>query len=96
LIRDFFFAYIWKQIPLVRDLLGSDISFGFPSSVSYKNELTATHTITAIKAFVTSSASHGNMTTGVTGRSITLHASRSCVHCIKVYRLLLSFYTLSG
>ncbi len=44
-----------------------------PGKPSNPGRLAATHTIAAIQALVTRPAADGNVPTGVTGRSITLH-----------------------
>ena len=45
--------------------------------------LTTPHTITAIQTFVAGSAPHGNMSAGITGRCIALHAFSSGIHSIQ-------------
>jgi hypothetical protein len=37
------------------------------------NELTTTHTVSAVQTFITGSAADGDMSTGVAGRGIALH-----------------------
>lgn len=41
--------------------------------------LAATHAVTAIEAFIAGSAADGNMSAGITGRGIALHALRGCI-----------------
>ena len=43
------------------------------------NQLTTAHTITAIKAFIAGSAADGNMSAGITGGRIALHALSCCI-----------------
>ena len=43
--------------------------------------LATSHTVATIKAFVTGATSDGNVTTGVTGGCITLHAFRCSINC---------------
>ena len=43
----------------------------------------APHTIAAIQAFIAGAAADGDMTTGITGRGIALHASGGCVDGIQ-------------
>ena len=45
--------------------------------------LTTPHTITAIQTFVAGSAPHGNMSAGITGRCIAVHAFSSGIHSIQ-------------
>jgi hypothetical protein len=47
-----------------------------------KVSLAATHAIATIQAFVTSSASDGYMSAGVTSRCIALHIFSGCIYSI--------------
>lgn len=42
-------------------------------------QLTTAHTITAIKTFIAGSAANGNMSAGITGGRIALHALSGCI-----------------
>ena|SRR5580658_7758569 len=46
--------------------------------------LAATHTVTAVQALVASTAPNSDMTTGVTGRGITLHAAGGGINGIQL------------
>ena len=44
-----------------------------------EDQLTTAHAITAIKAFIAGSAADGNMSAGITGGRIALHAFGCCI-----------------
>ncbi len=46
-------------------------------------ELAAAHAVSAVQAFITGSATDRDMTAGITGGSITLHAFSCCIDCIQ-------------
>jgi hypothetical protein len=49
------------------------------SGTGERFQLTAAHTITAIQTFIAGSAADGNMSAGITGGRIALHAFGGCI-----------------
>ena len=45
--------------------------------------LAATHAVAAVEAFVAGSAADGDVSAGITGRGVALHAPGGCVHGIQ-------------
>ncbi len=57
-------------------------------------KLTATHAVSAVQTFITGSATDRDMTAGITGRRITLHAFSCCIYCIQSGFCIYIFYCL--
>ncbi len=50
--------------------------------------LTAAHAVSAIQAFVAGAAAYGDMSAGIAGRCIALHALGGCIHRIQSFLCL--------